>query len=108
MVVRHYSAIGTHKTDANGETSVWVLSQNDAGDTYSDHNLVAFGPSGQNETAYTDSWYPVGGFGVGDSIELRLEPTPVTLNGTNMDCAYLLTNPEAALRLRWCSRCRWN
>ena len=28
---------------------------------------------------------------------LRLEPTPVTLNGTNMDCAYLMTNPEAAL-----------
>ncbi len=89
--------VGTHKTDANGETSVWVLSENDAGDTYSDHNLVAFGPSGQNETMYTDSWYPTGGFGVGDSIELRLEPTPVTLNGTNMDCAYLLGNPEAAL-----------
>ena len=77
--------------------SVWVLSENDAGDTYSNHNLVAFGPSGQNETMYTDAWYPTGGFGVGDSIELRLEPTPVTLNGSNMDCAYLMTNPEAAL-----------
>ena len=90
-------SVGTHKTDSNGETSVWVLSENDAGDTYSNHNLVAFGPSGQNETMYTDAWYPTGGFGVGDSIELRLEPTPVTLNGSNMDCAYLMTNPEAAL-----------
>ena len=45
----------------------------------------------------TDPWYPSGGFGVGDTISLRLEPTPVTLNGTNMDCAYLMTNPEALL-----------
>ena len=89
--------VGTHKTDSNGETSVWVLTENDAGDTYSDHNLVAFGPSGQNETLVTDSWYPTGGFGVGDTIELRLEPTPVSLNGTNMDCAYLLGVEEAAL-----------
>ena len=88
--------VGTHKTDANGEASVWVLTANDAGDTYSDHNLVAFGPSGQNETMVTDSWYP-GSFEVGDTIELRLEPAPVTLNGTNMDCAYLLTNPDAVL-----------
>ena len=91
--------VGTHKTGTSplGETSVWVLTENDAGDTYSDHNLVAYGPSGQNETMHTDSWYPSGGFGVGDTIELRLEPTPVTLNGTNMDCAYLLSNTEAAL-----------
>ena len=88
--------VGTHKTDSNGETSVWVLTGNDAGDTYSDHNLAAWGPSGQNETMVTDSWYP-GSFEVGDSIELRLEPAPVSLNGTNMDCAYLLTNTEAAL-----------
>ena len=44
----------------------------------------------------TDPWYP-GSFGVGDTIELRLEPAPVTLNGTNMDCAYLMTNTEAML-----------
>jgi len=88
--------VGTHKTDANGEASAWVLSGNDAGDSYTDHNLAAWGPSGQNETMTTDSWYP-GSFGVGDSIELRLEPAPVSLNGTNMDCAYLLTNTEAAL-----------
>ena len=88
--------VGTHKTDVNGQASVWVLTANDAGDTYTNHNLVAFGPSGQNETMVTDSWYP-GSFGVGDSIELRLEPAPVTLNGTNMDCAYLLTNQDAVL-----------
>jgi flagellin-like protein len=89
--------IGTHKTDANGEASVWVLTQNDLGDTYTNHNLVAYGPSGQNETLVTDSWYP-GSFEVGDSIELRLEPAPVSLNGTNMDCDYLKNNnPAAAL-----------
>ena len=88
--------VGSHKTDTNGQANVWVLSANDAGDTYDDHNLVAFGPSGQNETMVTDPWYP-GSFGVGDSIELRLEPAPVTLNGTNMDCAYLMTNTEAML-----------
>ncbi|MFL2962365.1 MAG: hypothetical protein ACJZ2K_05225, partial [Candidatus Poseidoniaceae archaeon] len=88
--------IGTHKTDSNGAASVWVITENDGGDTYTDHNLVAYGAAGQNETLVTDSWYP-GSFGVGDSIELRLEPAPVSLNGTNMDCAYLLTNAEAAL-----------
>ena len=78
--------IGTHKTDSNGEATIWVLTENDNGDTYDTHNLVAFGPSGQNETLSTDSWYPSGGFGLGDTIELRLEPTPVLLNGTDMDC----------------------
>ncbi|MDP6870369.1 MAG: type IV pilin [Candidatus Poseidoniaceae archaeon] len=88
--------VGTHKTDSNGEASVWVISGNDDGDTYTDHNLRAWGPSGQNETSVTDSWYP-GSFGVGDSIELRLEPAPVGLNGSNMDCNYLKTHPEANL-----------
>jgi flagellin-like protein len=88
-------AVGKHKTDANGETSVWVLTENDAGDSFTDHNLAAWGPSGQNETMTTDAWYP-GSFGVGDSIELRLEPAPVDLNGTNMDCAFLRTHTEAA------------
>ena len=88
--------IGTHTTDSNGEASAWVLTSNDAGDSFTDHNLAAWGPSGQNETMTTDSWYP-GSFGVGDSIELRLEPAPVSLNGTNMDCSYLETNTEAAL-----------
>ncbi|MAK77769.1 MAG: hypothetical protein CL992_00600, partial [Euryarchaeota archaeon] len=88
--------IGTHKTDANGEASVWVLSGNDAGDSYTDHNLAAWGPSGQNETMVADLWYP-GSFEIGDSIELRLEPAPVALNGTNMDCSYLQSHPEAVL-----------
>ena len=89
--------IGTHKTDSNGEATVWVVTENDAGDTYTNHNLVAYGAAGQNETLVTDPWYP-GSFGVGDSIELRLEPAPVSLNGTNMDCDYLRNNnTEAAL-----------
>jgi len=87
--------IGKHKTDVNGETSVWVITENDAGDSFTDHNLQAWGPVGQNETLTTDAWYP-GSFGVGDTIELRLEPAPVDLNGTNMDCAFLRLHQEAA------------
>jgi len=88
--------VGTHKTDSTGEATVWVISGNDAGDSYTYHNLAAWGPSGQNETMWNDLWAP-SGFGIGDSIELRLEPAPVSLNGTNMDCDYLLNNTEAAL-----------
>ena len=63
--------VGSHTTDSNGDASVWVISENDAGDTFTQHNLVAYGPSGQNETTVTDSWYPSGGFGVGDTISLE-------------------------------------
>ena len=91
-----FGVIGTHKTDSNGEASAWVLSGNDDGDSFTDHNLRAYGPSGQNETMTTDAWYP-GSFGIGDTIELRLMPAPVSLNGTNMDCAYLEQNSEAVL-----------
>ena len=88
--------VGTHRTDANGEASVWVIAVRDNGDTYADHNLAAWGPAGQNETLVSNPWYP-GSFEIGDSIELRLEPAPVALNGTNMDCAYLENHPEAVL-----------
>ena len=56
--------VGTHMTDSNGEASVWVISENDAGDSFTQHNLVAYGPAGQNETSITDPWCPSGGFGV--------------------------------------------
>ncbi len=95
--------VGSHTTDANGEASTWVITGNHLGDSFDDHNLIAYGPSGLNETTVTDSWYPAGGFGVGDSIELRLEPAPVTLNGSSMDCAYLEQNAEAALGLETAS-----
>jgi plastocyanin len=88
--------VGTHKTDSAGTASAWVITSDDSGNSYTDHNLAAWGPSGQNETLVTDAWYP-GSFGAGDSIELRLEPAPVALNGTNMDCSYLSTHPEAML-----------
>ena len=88
--------VGTHKTDSTGTASAWVISGDDSGNSYTDHNLAAWGPSGQNETLVADAWYP-GSFGVGDTIELRLEPAPVALNGTNMDCSYLSTHPEAML-----------
>nr|MCS5536850.1 hypothetical protein [Candidatus Poseidoniaceae archaeon] len=88
--------VGSHKTDSTGTADTWVITSDDSGNSYTDHNLAAWGPSGQNETLVTDAWYP-GSFGVGDTIELRLEPAPVALNGTNMDCSYLLTHPEAQL-----------
>ena len=39
--------VGSHVTDANGEADVWVISGDSAGNTYTDHNLRAFGPAGQ-------------------------------------------------------------
>ena len=86
------SQLGRTRPTPPRVASVWVVSENDAGDSFTQHNLDAFGSYGQNETSVTDAWYPIAGFGVGDSITLKLEPTPITLDGTNMDCAYLLTN----------------
>jgi len=98
-------AVGSHKTDSSGEATVWVLTGNDAGDSYTHHTLNAWGPAGQNETLWNDVWSTScgtcddvsGGFTIGDSVELRLEPAPVALNGTNMDCTYLETHDEAKL-----------
>ena len=49
--------VGSHITDGNGEADVWVITADSNGNTYSDHNLRAFGPAGQNETLTTDAWY---------------------------------------------------
>ena len=82
--------VGSHITDATGSTSVWVISGDDSGNTYVDHNLRAFGPAGQNETMSTDSWYPAsGGFTIGSSIDLLLEPAPVDFDQAGMDCAWM-------------------
>jgi hypothetical protein len=40
-------AVGSHKTDSSGEATVWVLTGNDAGDSYTHHTLNAWGPAGQ-------------------------------------------------------------
>jgi hypothetical protein len=90
--------VGSHITDSNGEATVWVITGDSAGNTYTDHNLRAFGPAGQNETLSTDTWYAsdlTSGFTIGSSYALLLEPAPVDFNGTNMDCAWLAAWTDA-------------
>ena len=90
--------VGSHITDANGEADVWVITGDSNGNTYSDHNLRAFGPAGQNETLTTDTWYISdlsSGFTIGSSYDLELFPAPVDFNGTNMDCSWLAAWTDA-------------
>jgi len=83
-------AVGSHLTDAAGSTSVWVISGDDSGNTYSTHSINAFGPAGQNKTSPTDSWYPASGiFTIGSSIDLELKPAPVDFDTPGMDCAWM-------------------
>ena len=57
--------VGSHITDANGNTDVWVVVEDSDGTTYEDHVVRAFGTAGQNETYPDDypdatlasSWY---------------------------------------------------
>ena len=81
--------VGSHVTDSTGSASVWVISGDESGNTYDDHNLRAFGPAGQNETMSSDSWYPTTGFTIGSSIDLLLEPAPVDFDQAGMDCAWM-------------------
>ena len=85
--------VGSHVTDMNGAANVWVVTGDSNGNTYSDHNIRAFGPAGQNETMYTDAWYPASGdFNIGSSIDLLLEPSPVDFDQSGMDCAWMAQN----------------
>jgi FlaG/FlaF family flagellin (archaellin) len=92
--------IGSHTTDANGNTSIWVIVEDSDGTTYSDHVVRAFGTAGQNETYpdnYPDStlasdWYPSGGVTVGTHLDLLLEPAPVVLDDPTLDCYKLTTD----------------
>jgi hypothetical protein len=69
--------VGSHITDSTGSAVVWVITGDETGNSYEDHNLRAFGPAGQNETMVSDSWYPTSGFTIGDTIDLLLESAPV-------------------------------
>jgi len=90
-------AVGSHVTDATGEATVWVITSDQSGNTYDDHNLRAFGAAGQNETLHTDSWYPTDGtYTVGDTIDLLLEPAPVEFDAAGMDCAWIAANTTLA------------
>ena len=89
--------VGSHVTDATGEATVWVITSDESGNAYDDHNLRAFGAAGQNETLYTDSWYPTDGtYTVGDTIDLLLEPAPVEFDAAGMDCAWIAANTTLA------------
>ena len=84
--------VGSHITGSNGKADVWVVTGDSSGNTYSNHNLRAFGSAGQNETMVTDPWYITdlsSGFTIGTSYALELKPAPKDFNGTNMDCAWL-------------------
>ena len=81
--------VGSHVTDTAGSASVWVITGDDSGNAYADHNIRAFGPAGQNETMSSDSWYPTAGFTIGSSIDLLLEPAPVDFDQAGMDCAWM-------------------
>ena len=85
--------VGSHLTDTNGQANIWVVTGDSNGNTYSDHNIRAFGPAGQNETMTADSWYPSSGdFNIGSSIDLLLEPAPVDFDQAGMDCAWIAQN----------------
>lgn len=85
--------VGSHVTDMNGAANIWVITGDSNGNTYSDHNIRAFGPAGQNETIHTDSWYPASGnFNIGSSIDLLLEPAPIDFDQAGMDCAWMAQN----------------
>ena len=47
--------VGSHITDANGNTDVWVVVEDSDGTAYEDHIVRAFGTAGQNET-YPDDF----------------------------------------------------
>ena len=93
--------VGSHMTDANGNTSIWVVVGDSDGTTYEDHIVRAFGTAGQNET-YPDNfpdatlasaWYPSGGVTIGTHLDLLLEPAPIVFNDPTLDCNKLITDP---------------
>ncbi|MEG3600860.1 MAG: hypothetical protein VX356_01310, partial [Candidatus Thermoplasmatota archaeon] len=93
--------VGSHITDANGNTSVWVVVEDSDGTAYEDHVVRAFGTAGQNETYPDDypdatlasSWYPSNGYTWGTHLDLLLEPAPVVLNDPTLNCYKLINDP---------------
>ena len=93
--------IGQHTTDANGNTSVWVVVGDSDGTAYEDHVVRAFGTAGQNETypdnypdaSLASSWYPSSGYTWGTHLDLLLEPTPIVFNDPTLNCYKLINDP---------------
>ena len=96
--------VGSHTTDANGNTSVWVVVADSDGTTYEDHVIRAFGTAGQNETYpdnYPDAtlasdWYPTNGYTVGTHLDMLLEPAPIVFNDPALNCYKLLNDAAYA------------
>lgn len=92
--------VGSHVTDANGNTDVWVVVEDSDGTTYEDHVVRAFGTAGQNETYPDDypdatlasSWYPSGGYTWGTHLDLLLEPAPIVFNDPTLNCNKLIND----------------
>lgn len=93
--------IGSHVTDSNGNTSIWVIVNNSDGTGFSDHIVRAFGTAGVNETypdTYPDAtlasdWYPSGGVTIGTHLDLELNPAPIVFNDPTLDCTKLINDP---------------
>ena len=93
--------VGSHITDVNGNTSVWVVVEDSDGTTYEDHVVRAFGTAGQNETYPDDypdatlasAWYPSGGYTWGTHLDLLLEPAPIVFNDPTLNCYKLINDP---------------
>ena len=84
------TTVGRHVTDSTGFVDAWVLNNQLSGlsltsTSYTNHNVFAWGAAGMNES------YDIT-FGIGDSIELRLEPAPIDFDQPNMDCNWLKNN----------------
>ena len=107
-------SIGSATTDANGQTTkLPVITGNYAGDNYQHQHIRASGAAGFGEahptlsdgTAATMVTFQAGQavtppvpfdtFTIGDSVDIRLTPPPVTLDYANMNCAFMsITDPN--------------
>ena len=93
--------IGSHVTDSNGNTDIWVIVADSDTTQYEDHIVRAFGTAGQNETYPDDfpdttlrsDWYPSGGVTIGTHLDLELTPAPIVLNDPTIDCYKLVNDP---------------
>jgi len=94
--------IGSHITDSNGNTDIWVIVADSDLTTYEDHIVRAFGTAGQNETYPDDfpdttlasDWYPSGGVTPGTHLDLELTPAPIVFNDPTLDCYELINGPD--------------
>ena len=102
------ATIGSATTDSNGETTMLpVITGNYAGDNFLHQHIRASGAAGFGEahptladgTPATTVTFEAGQavsppvpfdtFTIGDSVDIRLTPPPVTFDNPNMNCAWM-------------------